>query len=70
MGKVIINREKCKACYLCINVCPKQILEVDGNLNKKGYHPVIFSEEKSKDCIGCAICAQVCPDMAIEKVYK
>lgn len=70
MGKVTVNREKCKACYLCINVCPKQILKVDENLNKKGYHPIIFSEEKSQDCIGCAICAQVCPDMAIEKVYK
>jgi len=68
MGKVIINREKCKACGLCIEVCPKGSLKIDENLNKKGCYPVVFVEESG--CIGCAICANVCPDMAIEKVYK
>lgn len=68
MSKVVINREKCKACYLCLGVCPKNALETDTNLNKKGCYPVIFNEEKG--CIGCAICAYTCPDLAIEKVYK
>ncbi|MBE7039092.1 MAG: ferredoxin, partial [Ruminococcaceae bacterium] len=23
MGKVIINEERCKGCYLCITACPR-----------------------------------------------
>ena len=68
MSRVIINREKCKACYLCMDVCPKKSLKIDDNLNQRGCFPVVFDEEKG--CIGCAICAYRCPDMAIEKVYK
>ncbi|MBE7038938.1 MAG: 2-oxoacid:acceptor oxidoreductase, partial [Ruminococcaceae bacterium] len=26
MGKVIINEERCKGCYLCITACPRKII--------------------------------------------
>lgn len=68
MGKVIINQEKCKACYLCLAVCPKKALEISKTLNKRGCYPIIFDEEKG--CTGCAMCALSCPDLAIEKVHK
>ncbi len=68
MGKIVINQDKCKACYLCIDACPKGSIEKDTKLNQKGYFPVAFNEQKG--CIACAICARSCPDLAIEKVYK
>lgn len=68
MGKIIVNKEKCKACYLCLEVCPKNAIEKDSKLNGRGYYPVMFNDEKG--CIGCAICAKSCPDLAIEKVYR
>jgi len=67
MYKVIIDRELCKGCGLCIRVCPEQILKFDENLNSKGFSPVkCINEEK---CIGCTMCAQICPDIVFE-IYK
>lgn len=68
MGRIVLNRNKCKACYICTDFCPNKVLEVDDSVNVLGYYPVKFNENKK--CIGCAVCARVCPDMAIEKVYR
>ncbi len=70
MGRIVLNRDKCKACYLCIDACPNKVLEPDENVNKLGYYPTRVSLNKEDKCVGCAICARVCPDMAIEKVYR
>ncbi|MBN3037867.1 MAG: 4Fe-4S dicluster domain-containing protein [Candidatus Omnitrophica bacterium] len=61
-----IDREKCKGCRLCIINCPKGLIVLDETLNKRGVHPVSFSEG---ECTGCALCAQICPECCIE-VYK
>jgi 2-oxoglutarate ferredoxin oxidoreductase subunit delta len=71
-GKIKIDRERCKGCLLCIEVCPNHRIEVDDTLNKKGYLPARFKEEVKEDekgCTGCAQCATVCPEVAIE-VYR
>ncbi len=68
MGRIVLNRDKCKACYLCVDACPKKVLAQDTAVNVLGYYPVKVNKEE--DCIGCAMCARVCPDIAIEKVYK
>ncbi len=68
MGRIVLNRDRCKACYLCIDVCPKKVLAADSVVNAMGYYPVKAEDEKN--CIGCAMCARVCPDIAIEKVYR
>ncbi|MFO7599147.1 MAG: 4Fe-4S binding protein [Candidatus Desulfacyla sp.] len=71
-GKIVIDRERCKGCHLCIDACPNNRIEVDASLNKKGYSPARFKEtvnEGEKGCTGCAQCATVCPDVAIE-VYR
>lgn len=71
-GKVVIDRDRCKGCHMCIEVCPNGNLVVDEELNKKGYWPARFQPEggeKKKGCTGCAMCATVCPDVAIE-VYR
>lgn len=73
-GRITIDKEECKGCGLCINVCPKKQIEISDRLNKKGYYPASFKEEHvsesdDAECTGCALCALMCPDIAIE-VYK
>lgn len=68
MGRIVLNRDRCKACYLCIDACPNKVLEPDKEVNALGYYPSHVA--KSDKCVGCAICARVCPDLAIEKVYR
>ena len=68
MGRIVLNRDKCKACYLCVDACPNKVLEADKSVNALGYYPIKVNPDKT--CIGCAMCARVCPDIAIEKVYR
>ncbi len=64
MPKLIIDKENCKGCSMCVNVCPKKILELaQDEINPKGYHPLKITDEAA--CIGCAFCATMCPDMII-----
>ncbi len=67
MGKITIDRQKCKGCLLCVSFCPKGLIKISNNLNKLGVAFAEFAE--SKDCLGCAMCAVICPDCCIE-VYK
>jgi len=68
MNKVTFNTERCKGCGLCIEVCPKKILELDqSSLNSKGYHPAKVTDQSNG--IACLLCATMCPDCVI-KVEK
>jgi len=68
MAKVVFDSERCKACGLCVEACPKKILALkEGQINKKGYRPAYCTDQQK--CIGCAMCATMCPDCVIE-VYK
>jgi len=64
MNKFVVERELCKACGLCIRVCPKKIIEFSTDINSKGYTPIQCNDEMK--CIGCKMCIQTCPDMVIE----
>ncbi len=65
-GKIKIEPERCKGCGLCIEVCPKNSINISGRTNKMGY---FFAESCGDGCTGCAVCALICPDAAIE-VYR
>ena len=67
-GKVVINRELCKGCYLCIKACPVKALEKDDELNSTGTHPTKPSGDEGK-CIACGSCYEVCPDVCIQ-IYE
>ncbi|KQC06847.1 MAG: hypothetical protein APR62_07480 [Smithella sp. SDB] len=66
-GYIIINKEICKECLLCIHFCPKGHIIPTKEYNFYSYHPVGINEEK--ECTGCGICATICPEVAIE-VYR
>jgi 2-oxoglutarate ferredoxin oxidoreductase subunit delta len=66
-GKIIIDRELCKGCLLCIRACPLKVLAADGEPNSSGSYP---SKAVDGDkCIACGNCYEVCPDVAIE-IYE
>lgn len=63
-----INADLCKGCGYCIKYCPKKVLEMGKERNKRGhFYPFMTDESK---CISCAICATMCPEGAIELTAK
>lgn len=67
MPKVEVNSVTCKACLLCVDNCPKNVLAEGNKTNTSGYHFVVVANES--ECIACKMCAIICPDAAIE-IYK
>lgn len=53
---VICEKEKCAACYACVNRCPKEAIYMEkdeiGNL---------YTKVNEELCINCGICKKVCP---------
>ena len=48
--KPVLERDKCKSCFLCVPVCPDSVIAVNnGNLH---FH--------TEHCKGCGICSEVC----------
>ena len=67
MAKITVAKDLCKACELCIDVCPKHLIQIGKELNKKGNH---YAEQiNESECTGCRLSGIMCPDLAIE-VYK
>jgi|GEM_PF-931174 len=50
------NATWCKRCFICVEACPQQALELtsDGVI------------EIADRCIRCGLCERQCPDLAIE----
>jgi len=66
-GNVVIDRELCKGCLLCVRSCPVKVLEEDTQPNSSGLYP--SKAAKTDKCIACGNCFEVCPDVCIE-VYE
>ncbi len=56
-NKVIVNKDYCKGCGICVSVCPVKILKIGEDFKVE-----VENEEK---CIGCGMCELYCPDFAI-----
>jgi len=66
-GAILIDREHCKGCELCVTACPTNVIRMEKSVNGKGYHFACM--ENPDACTGCANCAVVCPDGVIT-VYR
>lgn len=62
-GKLAIVKDLCKGCAFCIEFCPKHVLAVASDFNKKGYHPPAVKDALA--CSDCKLCEYYCPEFAI-----
>jgi 2-oxoglutarate ferredoxin oxidoreductase subunit delta len=58
----LIDQDWCKGCGICVDFCPKDVLELD----TKGKVEAVRSE----DCIACKLCEWRCPDLAIQIIEE
>ncbi len=71
-GLPVVDFEKCTACGVCVNVCPRDLMQLVPD--KKKVHVGCESTWKGKDvksvckvgCIGCMMCVKNCPASAID----
>lgn len=64
MIKIEINEAWCKGCYLCVSVCPRDVLAIDAEHWTRSFHPVVIRQLDR--CTACRNCELYCPDLAIE----
>jgi 2-oxoglutarate ferredoxin oxidoreductase subunit delta len=69
MSYIVLEQSKCKACYLCVKECPKNLIKVSEKTNTLGNNVVEFNDPQG-ECLGCAMRATRCPDLAITEVYR
>ena len=68
MPRIEVDANRCKACYLCVNACPKKCLGKSQTISKKGYFPAEMLHPEN--CIGCTMCARNCPADAISGTLR
>lgn len=66
MTRIEINQAWCKGCYICINVCPRDVLDVNQDEWSGSFHPVYVKQIDR--CTLCRNCELLCPDLAIEVI--
>ncbi len=54
--EVMVDREKCKGCEECIEICATKVFEM-----QEGKSVSV----NAKDCLGCGSCVEVCKERAI-----
>ena len=57
----------CKGCGLCIEHCPKKVIEFSDKFNEMGYK---HAQYKGEGCSGCGVCFYSCPEPGAIVVYK
>lgn len=61
--RVMVLSEICDSCELCIEFCPRDVLEVSEEFNSRMLHPVKAVHQE--ECTGCLQCERICPSVSI-----
>jgi 2-oxoglutarate ferredoxin oxidoreductase subunit delta len=61
--RVTVERDFCKACRFCIEVCPVDVFRWSKDVNALGWTPIEVAHQEN--CVGCMLCYQVCPDFCL-----
>lgn len=62
LKELFINTEWCKGCGICVEFCPKKVLELD--------HQEKAVAVRLEDCIACRLCELRCPDLAVKVIVE
>lgn len=65
---VWINRDNCKACNICVSMCPSGVLGM--KYDSSSTLGAMISVDNPDACIGCNDCELNCPDFAIYVASK
>lgn len=57
-AEILITREWCKGCRICVELCPEGVLGLDAEEKAVVLHP--------EACTACLFCELHCPDLAVE----
>ncbi len=55
--RIEIDPRLCKACVICVDFCPTDVLMINGNT---------VAVKNLDACNGCQLCDNRCPDFAIQ----
>lgn len=67
-GHIYVIPSRCKECRFCIDFCPRDVLVLSAETNRKGYHYPVVAPGKEGACVHCEFCSLVCPEYAIYTV--
>ena len=57
MNILICEKDKCTACFACVNICPKNCITMDVDKSNGAIYPDIDIDK----CIQCKLCEKACP---------
>jgi 2-oxoglutarate ferredoxin oxidoreductase subunit delta len=65
-GKLLIDREKCTGCTLCVIDCPTKALVIHPGDEKDSYQ-LLFQQEV---CNACGLCEKSCPEHCLKFIDR
>lgn len=67
-GIIHVDSRYCSGCRICVEFCPKEVLELSPELNHKAVH--VAYAARPEDCTACNLCEIYCPNFAIAVEQK
>jgi len=58
MPSLQIETQGCRACTLCVDVCPTQVFDMDPQKQ-------VAQASRPDDCVGCCSCEYICPSRCV-----
>ncbi len=61
--ELFLNRDRCKGCRYCVEICARKTLAIGEEMNAKGH--LLPTVVEDAECAACGLCSMICPDFAI-----